>query len=349
MEQPAIQTSDIVAQSRQIFSQLVGWSLITMQLAWTIGCAIALAASLLVYGSWGAFTVLVILPYMLVLLLPVDRWLGQLARITRTSGEHRAQVASRSARAVWLGLIAVVILALLFRNFLLGGLVALALMGVGLAYCLRQWRRSDIAQNLVTSLCHPRSSTVDNWLRRPAWGTPSRVWTSRNSNLPYGRATFGVRSRPAAARSVCQAPGCVYSAPGNNTVLGRKHGVLASPKYNLTARFPSRSRIPGALPGQRHKAAITQRLIDYESRNHRVISATRVLTFSPGQIVQQWHIPFWPPFSAPPRVTAQSRNSEFRIKVARVYPYGVRLEVRRPPGEKTSKNTRVSARAVGFP
>lgn len=63
------------------------------------------------------------------------------------------------------------------------------------------------------------------------------------------------------------------------------------------------------------------------------ITGRIVAEFAAGQRQTVLHVPFQPPLPAIPGVTAVPVEGDLQVKVAAVYTYGARLEVRRPSGE----------------
>lgn len=74
--------------------------------------------------------------------------------------------------------------------------------------------------------------------------------------------------------------------------------------------------------------------------------------FEPGQKLAMLHVPFCPPFASIPRFSCETADDGVRAKVAAVYSYGARIELKRTAdlSEDLETNVRVSAacaRAAG--
>jgi len=88
-------------------------------------------------------------------------------------------------------------------------------------------------------------------------------------------------------------------------------------------------------------------IIEFRNRAHqRIVFGEARALFSPQQQVSSVHIPFWPPFEGVPKVRIW-RRGKARVKVGRIYPFGMRLDVRLPSAAECNTEIPVRFRAVG--
>lgn len=88
-------------------------------------------------------------------------------------------------------------------------------------------------------------------------------------------------------------------------------------------------------------------IVQFRNRvQHRIVSGEARACFSPQQQVCSVHIPFWPPYEAVPQVRVWSRGRT-RVKVGKVYPFGMRLDVRLSSAAQRDMQIPIRFRVVG--
>lgn len=88
-------------------------------------------------------------------------------------------------------------------------------------------------------------------------------------------------------------------------------------------------------------------IVEFRNRAHqRIVFGEVRVCFSPQQQISSVHIPFWPPFEGVPGVRIW-RRGKARVKVGRIYPFGMRLDVRLPSAAERDMEIFVRFRAIG--
>jgi len=66
-----------------------------------------------------------------------------------------------------------------------------------------------------------------------------------------------------------------------------------------------------------------------DEKGHRVVLGQSWVAFRPQQQVVSVHFPFWPPFESVPKVRVW-HGAKTRVQFGKIYPFGMRLDVRLP-------------------
>lgn len=82
-----------------------------------------------------------------------------------------------------------------------------------------------------------------------------------------------------------------------------------------------------------------------DEKGHRVVLGQSWVAFRPQQQVVSVHFPFWPPFESVPKVRVW-HGAKTRVQFGKIYPFGMRLDVRlpSPPLYRTSIPVRFCAK-----
>ncbi|MGQ9505556.1 MAG: hypothetical protein ACUVQG_12495 [Thermogutta sp.] len=89
------------------------------------------------------------------------------------------------------------------------------------------------------------------------------------------------------------------------------------------------------------------RLVQFGGRGgQQFVAGEAWVDFRPQQQLGSVHIAFWPPFAAVPQVRFRC-DDRARVKLGKVYPFGMRLDVRLFSPAHTAKKIRVHFRALG--